>query len=146
MQWIILLLALNLETLADKPTLTWQTDMDQAMTIAQKEQRVLLVNFTGSDWCYWCKRLKAEVFDQPEFIAYANEQLVLVKLDFPKNNRPPNYNENVRLAQQYQVQGFPTILLMNPKGDVLLRTGYKHGGATSYVKHLQKGADLYSVN
>src|SRR5580700_7288575 len=61
----------------------WLTDYRAALNQAGRENKFVMLDFTGSDWCGWCKKLKAEVFDQPEFIDYANQSLVLVEVDFP---------------------------------------------------------------
>ena len=119
--------------------LSWKTNLEQALAQAKKENKAVLVNFTGSDWCIWCKRLSSEVFQQKEFKNYAEKNLVLVKLDFPKNIKQSEstklYNNN--LAQKYGIQGFPTILIFNSKGDLAATTGYQPGGAANYVKHIQ---------
>jgi len=119
--------------------LNWKTNLEQAVAQAKKENKAVLVNFTGSDWCIWCKRLNSEVFSQKEFEEYADKNLVLVKLDFPKDIQQTNatklYNNN--LAQKYGIEGFPTILILNSKGDLVAKTGYQPGGATNYVKHIE---------
>ena len=100
----------------------------------------MLVDFTGSDWCIWCKRLSDEVFSKSEFESYADENLILVKLDFPRDIEQSTetklYNNN--LAQRFGVQGFPTILLFNSSGKLVLTTGYQPGGPQSYVNHLKE--------
>lgn len=118
----------------------WLTDYESAFVKAKQENKHVLINFTGSDWCGWCKRLDAEVFTQPEFQKYAKENLVLLKLDFPR--RTPQSKEekikNQQLAQQFAVRGFPTILIAKANQQVVLRTGYQRGGAASYVQHLDR--------
>ena len=96
-----------------------------------------MVDFTGSDWCVWCIRLKKEVFNQTAFAA-ASKDFVLVELDFPQN-KPQSEEEkklNRALAAQYGIEGYPTVLLMNANGEVYAKTGYKPGGAAKYVKQL----------
>jgi len=66
----------------------WLTDLPQAQAQAKVENKTVLLDFTGSDWCPWCIRLKNEVFSQPEFIAYANKNTVLVEVDFPRQKPP----------------------------------------------------------
>lgn len=122
---------------ADK--LTWQENLEKALAQAKKENKAVLVNFTGSDWCIWCKRLTEEVFSKKEFETYAAKNLILVKLDFPRSIEQTTetklYNNN--LAQRYRVQGFPTILLFNSSGKLVLTTGYQQGGPANYVNHLK---------
>lgn len=122
---------------ADK--LTWHENLEKALAQAKKENKAVLVNFTGSDWCIWCKRLTEEVFAKKEFETYASKNLILVKLDFPRSIEQSTetqlYNNN--LAQRYRVQGFPTILLFNSSGKLVLTTGYQQGGPVNYVNHLK---------
>ena len=119
--------------------LKWETNLEQAIAQAKKENKAVLVNFTGSDWCIWCKRLSSEVFSQKEFEDYARKNLVLVKLDFPRNieqTQATKYYNN-SLAQKYGIQGFPTILILNSKGDLVAKTGYQPGGADNYIQHIK---------
>ncbi len=113
--------------------------MEEAMQVAKNENKAILVNFTGSDWCKWCFKLSDEVFSQAEFEKYAQENLVLVKLDFPRSIQQTNeikmYNQS--LAQKYGIQGFPTILILDSTGKLLAKTGYQQGGAVNYVNHIQ---------
>jgi protein disulfide-isomerase len=120
--------------------LTWLDNLEKAREIAKEKGISIFVDFTGSDWCGWCFKLRDEIFSQEEFIQYAKENLVLLKLDFPRNvkqsKETKSYNEN--LARKYGIRGFPTILLLNSKGDVIAQTGYQYGGAAKYVEHLQE--------
>ena len=119
--------------------LDWKTNLEQAVEQAKKENKAVLVNFTGSDWCMWCKRLSSEVFQQKDFEDYAEKNLILVKLDFPKNIPQSNETKvyNNTLAQRYGIQGFPTILIMNNKGELVAKTGYQPGGAANYVNYIK---------
>jgi len=125
------------DTLGDN--LNWTTNLEQAIAQAKKENKAVLVNFTGSDWCVWCKKLSGEVFSQDEFAAYAKENLILVMLDFPRSieqsDKIKAYNQS--LAQKYGIQGFPTILIFNSSGNMVAKTGYQQGGAANYVKHIE---------
>ncbi len=117
----------------------WLTDYDQALKVAAEKQRPVLVDFTGSDWCGWCIRLDKEVFSQEGFKSYARENLVLLKLDFPRRIKLPKEeaDRNQALAGKFGVQGFPTIVLLGPDGQEKARTGYRAGGAEAYVEHLK---------
>lgn len=115
----------------------WVTNMAEAQKIATAENKDLLVNFTGSDWCVWCIRLKKEVFSQTAFSAAAKD-FVLVEIDFPQK-KPQSDSEkklNRELADKYKIEGYPTVLLMNANGEVYAKTGYKPGGAYKYVQQL----------
>jgi len=124
---------------AKSKSLKWYDNLEKAEQVAQKENRPILVDFTGSDWCVWCKRLSAEVFSKDEFINYANENLILVKIDFPQNiqQTPATKYYNQNLAQKFGVQGFPTIILLKSNGDPIAQTGYQPGGAANYVEHIK---------
>ena len=116
----------------------WLTRFEDAQKTAEKEKKAILVNFTGSDWCPWCVRLHNEVLKQQPFLDFAEKNLVLLIVDFPrrKPQTKEQKQENQALAEKYGIRGFPTILLLNPDGSVIARTGYRRGGAESYVQHL----------
>lgn len=118
---------------------TWTEDWDLALSAAKALQRPVLVNFTGSDWCSWCMRLSSEVFSKDEFNSYAKENLVLLKLDFPKKIEQSKElkEQNETRGRQFGVEGFPTIILLDSEGKEINRTGYQPGGAAKYIGHLQ---------
>lgn len=120
-------------------TLVWETNFSSAVQKAKKEKKALLVNFTGSDWCGWCKKLDKEVFSQQKFIDYADQKLVCVKIDFPRAVKQTKEEkaQNQALAQKYRVEGLPSILLMDTNEKVLLQTGYQYGGVDNYINHLE---------
>jgi len=132
---------LSLFTLAgfadDDPSL-WETKFEDAKTKAKADHKLLLVDFTGSDWCGWCIKLKQEVFDQEAFKKEAPQKFVLVELDFPRMKQLPDdlKAQNDQLAQRFDVSGFPTILLLDADGQLIARTGYRPGGPEEYLKHL----------
>lgn len=119
--------------------LDWQDKLETALQKAKAENKAVLVNFTGSDWCVWCQKLNAEVFSKSEFEDYADKNLILVKLDFPRNIEQSQETKfyNNQLAQKYGVRGFPTVLLFNSAGNLVLTTGYQPGGPSAYVNHLK---------
>jgi len=119
---------------------TWLTDTSTAYQQARTENKTVLFNFTGSDWCSWCMRLKSEVFSQPEFDAFANDNLVLVEVDFPKKKQqtPAQIRANTSLAAGYGVRGYPTIVLADTQGKVIGSTGYQPGGPKLYIKELER--------
>ena len=108
----------------------WLTDFADARRMAQTEGKPMLLDFTGSDWCGWCMKLDREIFATPEFQDYAAKNLVLVKVDFPhRRELPPAQREqNKHLAAQYDVQGFPTLVVLDAKGQFLDTLGYMRGG------------------
>ncbi len=98
----------------------WMTDLDAAKAKATAENKALLLDFTGSDWCGWCIRIRKEVFDKPRFEAYVKNKFVPVEIDVPNN---PNFDPELRkrneaLCVQYAVEGFPTIMVTDARGTV----------------------------
>ena len=122
--------------------LTWETNVNKAIEVSNKTNKPLLLFFTGSDWCGWCIRLQKEVLKTPEFTKWANENVVLVELDYPR--RTPQTAEikkqNAELQQAFGIQGFPTVFFAkaittdgktNFQG--LGNTGYVAGGPTAWL-------------
>src|SRR5215510_9568275 len=89
----------------------WLTDARAAQGKAKEENKLVLLDFTGSDWCGWCIKLKREVFDQPEFVQYARSKLVMVEVDFPhqKTLSHAQQQANAKLQRTYGITGYPTI-------------------------------------
>ncbi|MCX7825718.1 MAG: thioredoxin family protein, partial [Verrucomicrobiae bacterium] len=105
----------------------WLTDMPKALAQAQQEKKMVLVDFTGSDWCGWCIKFKKDVLSKPAFVKYAKKNLVLVELDFPRHKAQDNAQRaaNRKLKDQYKVRGFPTLLLLDASGkEVWRQVGY----------------------
>jgi len=103
--------------------LDWQTDLPKALVQARAEKKLVLLNFTGSDWCSACKVLDNEVFDQAEFAAFAQTNLVLVVVDLPNRKvlPPALLAANQALNTNYDVEGFPTLIALKPDGKVAWR-------------------------
>lgn len=122
-----------------KDNLNWETNLETALQRAKQENKAVLVDFTGSDWCIWCQRLSNEVFSKSEFEKFADENLILVKVDFPRNIEQSADTKmyNNQLAQRFGIEGFPTVLLFNSQGQLVLRTGYQEGGPVAYVNSLK---------
>jgi thioredoxin-related protein len=102
----------------------WHYNLDEARQIAKKENRHILLNFSGSDWCGPCIRMRKEIFDATEFQKMADSELVLVNADFPrmkKNRLAAGQQEiNNRMAEQYNIKGkFPFTVLLDADGKVL---------------------------
>lgn len=118
----------------------WLTDYKKAQQEAKTNNKLVLLDFTGSDWCGWCIKLNKEVFSKPEFKDYANKNLVLVELDFPRA-KPLSSDikkQNEELAQQYQIEGFPTIVVLDGDGKKVGLLGYMPGGPTAFIAELEK--------
>ncbi len=119
--------------------LVWLTSLETAKTEAAAKKLPILVDFSGSDWCGWCIRLDKEVFSKPAFKDYAKDNLVLLLIDFPQRDSQSDEIKKVNraLAEQFNVRGFPAVLLLSAEGKELARTGYQAGGPEAYVKHLK---------
>jgi protein disulfide-isomerase len=130
---------LFLVSCASAQTGLWNQDYQKAQAESRKTGRPILIDFAGSDWCSWCIRLEKEVFSQPAFQKYAKENLVLMLADFPKKKKlDANVAaQNAELEKKYAIEGFPTVVLLNSKGETLGVTGYQEGGAEKYVEHLK---------
>jgi protein disulfide-isomerase len=113
----------------------WITDLKTAQEQARKDDKLILVNFTGSDWCGWCIKLKNEVFSQPEFDAFASDHLILLEIDFPRQKPMPAAvkRANGALADKYKVGGYPTLHVLDADGTSLGFLGYIPGGPKAFL-------------
>src|SRR3954468_1656004 len=96
----------------------WLTDVPKAEAKAKAEKKLVMLDFTGSDWCGWCIKLHKEVFSQPEFSDYAKKNLVLVEVDFPRKKEQSSEQKkaNAALQEKYKIQGYPTIIVLDGDG------------------------------
>jgi len=129
-------------TAPDSPAvaLPWQTDLPKALAAAKMENKMVLLDFTGSDWCSWCIKFDKEALSTEKFADYAKTHLELVTLDFP--NTTPQSPElkaaNAALQKKYAVEGFPTFVLVNADGNELGRqVGYASGGPEAFIAKLE---------
>ena len=100
----------------------WLTDLEAAKAKAKKEGKAILVDFTGSDWCGWCVRLRSTILDTPAFQEYAKDKFVLLEVDIPKNVNKIGaalHTRNRELAARYGISSYPTILVLDADGTVL---------------------------
>jgi thiol:disulfide interchange protein len=97
----------------------WLTNLDEAYAKSKSSNKPILANFTGSDWCGWCKRLTASVFSQPDFKTWADKNVVLLELDFPRGKQLPDAirQQNQSLQQAFGVGGYPTVWLFDLNKD-----------------------------
>jgi len=119
----------------------WRTDYKKAQEEAKQSNRLLLVDFTGSDWCGYCILLDREILSRPEFKDYAKKNLVLLEIDFPRTKPLPveTRKQNQELAQQYQIEGFPTIVVLDGDGKTIWRyDGYFSNGPGAFIAELEK--------
>jgi protein disulfide-isomerase len=126
----------------------WLVSVQEANVQSSKTGKPILANFTGSDWCGWCKKLRAEVFDTPEFKAWAKENVVLLELDYPRSFQLPAdiKEQNAQMQQALGIRGYPTIhflkLTSNDQGQInitsLGQMGYVAGGPTPWINQAKQ--------
>ena len=120
---------------------TWLTDLPKAQKQAKAENKIVLMDFTGSDWCGWCIKFRKEVLDTDEFKAYAAKNMVLVELDFPKKKAQSDdlKKANKALKAQYKINGFPSLVVLDKDGKEIGRqVGFAEGGPKAFIAKLEK--------
>ncbi len=120
--------------------LSWLADLPKAQAQAKAENKIVLLDFTGSDWCIWCTRLKNEVFSKTAFAEYAAKNLVLVEVDFPHTKKLSAEQKaaNNALQEKYGIEGYPTIIVLNGDGKQIGKLGYMKGGPEAFTAELDK--------
>ncbi len=131
----------------EKSELDWNTNLVEAVDKSIATEKPLLLFFTGSDWCGWCKRLQAEAFFKPEFQKWAKENVVLMELDYPRRTAQSEElkAQNMNILRMFGVRGYPTIWFVNPSkngSDInfakIGQTGYVKGGAEAWIAEAEK--------
>ncbi len=120
--------------------LQWMTDLPRAQEKAKAENKMVMMDFTGSDWCGWCIKLNREVFSKPEFIDYAQKNLVPVEIDFPRSKAQSAdlKKSNRALQEKYKIEGYPTIIVLDGDGKKVGELGYQPGGPKPFIAELEK--------
>lgn len=121
--------------------LTWLTDLPKAQAQAKTENKLVFMDFTGSDWCGWCMKLDKETFSQPAFADYAKKNLVLVQLDYPAHKEQSDdlKKANAALSKKYGIEGYPTLIAIEPDGTVVWKqVGYLAGGPDAMISKLDE--------
>jgi thioredoxin-related protein len=136
---VFALLALTLSVSASED-LKWTTDYKAALAQAKSDNRHVFLFFTGSDWCSWCKRLNKEILSQDGFKDYAAKNLILVELDYPRGKSQPKEvkAQNAQLMDQYKIEGYPTVIVLDSSGKKVGELGYQEGGPAPFVDALSK--------
>ncbi|MDG2469876.1 MAG: thioredoxin family protein [Pirellulaceae bacterium] len=123
------------ESLIDVP---WGTSFAEARVEAAESEKLILLWFTGSDWCKYCVMLENEVFHTPEFTAWYGDKIVPVVLDFPRQSslEPELERQNEMLKERYSknITSYPTALFVNSNGQVMGKLGYLPGGAEVWTR------------
>jgi protein disulfide-isomerase len=120
---------------------TWLTDLPAAQAQAKAQSKIVLMDFTGSDWCPWCIKFKKEVLDAKEFQDYAKQNVVEVEVDYPrKTTQSADLKKaNEALKDQYKIEGFPTLVVLDQNGKEIGRqVGYAEGGPKAFIAQLEK--------
>ena len=130
----------------------WMTDFNSAQREAEKNSKLILLNFSGSDWCLPCIRLKKDIFDQEEFSHYASGNLILVNADFPRQHKNKisgtTKTQNELLAERYNPSGiFPLTLLLTPDGKELRRwEGNTSAGVNQFIEEIKEASARWKIN
>ena len=125
---------------------TWLGDFNEAKTEAVQQHKLILINFSGSDWCGPCIRLRKEILESDAFVNYAAGHLVLVRADFPRQKKnqlsPEQVNMNGALADKYNADGkFPYTLLVDENGKVLYQwDGFPNESAEQFITQIDQFA------
>ncbi len=139
---IIVLLLISGSFVSQAQEQKWETNINKAIVESNKTKKPLFLFFTGSDWCGWCIRLQKEVFRTPEFSAWADKNVILVELDYPRATAQSEEikKQNAGLQQAFGIQGYPTVWLVNadvkdgkPNFQQLGKTGYVAGGPRTWI-------------
>ena len=119
----------------------WLTNIEKAKEQAKGKKKMILVEFTGSDWCPPCKALKKNVFNTDKFKAYARENLVLVELDFPREKSKVSEEQaayNKAQAKKFGIRGYPTVYLLDASGkEMMKKVGFGKTSVGDYIKMLK---------
>jgi len=125
----------------------WQSNFDSARQIAKEKHKLIMLNFSGSDWCGPCIRMRNEIFNNEVFIKMADTSLVLVNADFPRNKKnqlgKDQQKQNEKLADKYDPGGkFPYTLLLDADGKIVKSwEGLPKANATEFTKEVKSLAD-----
>jgi thioredoxin-related protein len=139
-KWLTMLVAVAVSACAFASD-GWMTDFEKAKAKAKAENKHVLIDFSGSDWCGWCIKLDKEVFSQKAFKDYAKDNLVLMLADFPSDKTKVSeevQKQNDQLAKEFSISGFPTVFILSPEGKRVAKTGYQAGGPEKYVEHIKQ--------
>jgi thioredoxin-related protein len=143
----------------EKPTggegARWLTDLEKARELAQRDNKPILLLFTGTQWCGVCIQLEKNVLSRPEFAEFAKDRLILVKVEFetavykePKEKRTPEQTAKVDLARRFNMNvgepsnrglnGYPSAFLLSPKGETMAQINTNINAAQAGVQPFLK--------
>lgn len=141
---ILMLLVVSVSAYADPAPsggrVNWQTNYEEAVRLSKSSSKPIILFFTGSDWCGWCKKLDQEALHTQEFADAVGDKFIFVLLDFPLNSTLPQEitTQNKRLQKQFGIEGFPTLVILDSQQNKIGSAGYRAGGGKAYAQFLQK--------
>lgn len=119
----------------------WTSNYEEAFKTAKKENKMVLLEFTGSDWCPPCIAMRKNVFSKKEFVEAASKKYVLVELDYPRKDKELA-EKNEKYSEKYSIDAFPTVVLVDADGKEFSRfTASMYPKVHDFVKHINKQAD-----
>lgn len=135
MKKIAFIFFLTLGTMAaNAQELKWYTNVNDAMAVSQKTKKPMFLFFTGSDWCGWCMRLQKEVFKTPEFAKWAEKNVILVELDYPRKAQDEaTKQQNAQLAATFGIKGYPTVWFADAEKTKEGKVNFKALGSSGYL-------------
>lgn len=126
----------------------WSDNYAESLAKAKKEDKFVLLNFTGSDWCPPCKILEKDYFSNPEFKAFAEKNLVLVEIDFPMgtSQAPDLREQNRKLQEKFRVEGFPTNFILTPSGKPISTFNFPQTSPKQFVAEIRELVEKQRAN
>lgn len=124
----------------------WHTDVESGLAQAKKQNKAVMVEFTGSDWCPPCMMMNQKVFSQAAFTSAAEKNYVLVVIDIPRANEELA-EENSKVAEQYKVKGYPTVVLLDKDGKKFNHfIATEHPSVPQFLAHLSSALEKKDMN
>lgn len=127
----------------------WGEDYESAKATAEKSGKLILLAFSGSDWCGWCVKMEKDIYSDSKFIKQAKKKFVLLMIDNPRNKSilsPLAQKQNPELVSQFQIRGYPSTVIVRPSGEEVRRFGgYQSRGVDAFLEKLDKVAEEAGV-
>jgi protein disulfide-isomerase len=120
--------------------LSWATSYETAIALSKRDAKPIFLYFTGSDWCRWCRKMKSEILENPDFINLCGNAFIFYEVDFPiyYSPGPDQKKQNEELKEHFKVHGYPTIILIDENGKQFATLNYRDGGGKLYGEYLMK--------
>ncbi len=149
--WVVVLSVVSIASSAFAADLSrsvpkgWSEDFAAAQEQAEKSGKLILLAFSGSDWCGWCVKMEKEIYSDKKFISGAKKKFLLLMIDSPRDKSILSalaQKQNPELVKKYRVGGFPTTLIVDAKGEEVRRFGgYQRSGVEGFLEALDKVAE-----